>query len=58
MVWPDTSPAWRNVDEYLNTNVRERAWNVFVRMSQLTETILCVGTMGATDGRRALAVAR
>jgi Protein of unknown function (DUF3987) len=47
MVWPDTSPAWRNVDEYLNTNVREHAWNVFVRMSQLTETNLCVGTMGA-----------
>ena len=50
MTWPDVEPGWRNVDECLTTASRERAWSVFVRMSELTETNLCVGTEGARKG--------
>jgi hypothetical protein len=50
MTWPNVAPGWRNVDEYLTTASRERAWSVFVRMSELTETNLCVGTEGARKG--------
>jgi putative DNA primase/helicase len=50
MTWPDVEPGWRNVDEYPTTASRERAWSVFVRMSELTETNLCVGTEGARKG--------
>jgi hypothetical protein len=37
MVWPDNPPNWENVDEHPDSEARRRAWNVFVRMSELTE---------------------
>jgi putative DNA primase/helicase len=35
LVWPDVSPEWKDVDEYPNSEARERAWQVFERASQL-----------------------
>ena len=50
MVWPDSPPDWENVDEYLNSDARDRAWKVFTRMSELSETNLCAS--GDTSGAR------
>ena len=48
LVWPDSPPEWKNVDRWLTTNIRERAWSVFTRMSELSETNLCAS--GAQRG--------
>ena len=37
LVWPDASPHWRNVDEYPDSAVREAAWRVFKRISEIDE---------------------
>ncbi len=29
LVWPDVSASWRDVDEYPNSEAREKAWQVF-----------------------------
>ena len=39
MVWPDASTEWKNVDEYPDTKIRERVWNVFSRLAKLDETV-------------------
>lgn len=49
LVWPDSPPEWKNVDRWLTTDIRERALNVFVRMSALSETNLCAS--GACRGQ-------
>jgi len=38
LVWPDTPPDWRDVDEYPETAARERAWDVYDRASKLDLT--------------------
>jgi hypothetical protein len=48
LVWPDSPPEWKNVDSWLTTNIRERAWSVFTRLSELSETNLCAS--GAQRG--------
>jgi hypothetical protein len=35
MAWPDPLGEWHDVDEYPNATARERAWQVFDRMSKL-----------------------
>jgi putative DNA primase/helicase len=35
LVWPDTPPDWRDVDEYPQTAARERAFSVYQRASEL-----------------------
>jgi hypothetical protein len=49
LVWPDNSSRWENVDEYPDSEARQRAWTVFVRMSELTEG--AVRKLGARKGR-------
>jgi Protein of unknown function (DUF3987) len=34
-VWPDVSATWRDVDEYPNSEAREKAWLVFDRAAKL-----------------------
>jgi putative DNA primase/helicase len=48
MVWPDVSSNFQNRDEPLSADAKDRAWNVFNRISELTETNLC-----AAGARRA-----
>ena len=36
LVWPDTVPDWRNVDEYPNAEAREEARKVFREASEIT----------------------
>jgi Protein of unknown function (DUF3987) len=31
MVWPDNSAEWKNVDRYLNSEARDRAWSLFIQ---------------------------
>jgi len=49
MVWPDSPPTWRNVDEYPDADAREAAWKVFERASKidLNEAL----KIGATQGK-------
>jgi hypothetical protein len=35
LVWPDVSATWRDVDEYPNSEAREKAWLVFDRAAKL-----------------------
>jgi uncharacterized protein DUF3987 len=35
LVWPDAPADWRNVDEYPNREVREKAWDVYKRAAKL-----------------------
>jgi putative DNA primase/helicase len=35
LVWPDSPPTWRNVDEYPDAAAREAAWKVFERASKI-----------------------
>ena len=37
MVWPDSPPGWKNVDEYPNREAREVAREIFIDASKLTE---------------------
>jgi hypothetical protein len=37
LVWPDSPPEWRDVDEYPDARVRETAWGAFTRLGGLTE---------------------
>jgi hypothetical protein len=49
LVWPDVSATWRNVDEYPNSEARERAWQVFDRAAKLDlQTAL---KLGASKGQ-------
>ncbi len=48
MAWPDSPPEWKNVDEYPDSKARERAWKVFLRMSELDERT--ARKMGASKG--------
>ena len=37
MVWPDPPGEWRDIDEYPNSNARQRAWQTFERMAKLDQ---------------------
>ena len=37
LVYPDPSPTWENVDEYPDADARKRAWQVYDRLSKLTD---------------------
>jgi hypothetical protein len=52
MLWPDSSPDWRNVDEYPDTAARARAWNVIERASKLDVTAALA--LAASKSDRAL----
>jgi len=39
LVYPDQSPDWRDVDEYPNPRAREKAREVFYRMSQIDDAV-------------------
>ena len=49
MVWPDPSPDWRDVDEYPDNVVRQRAWKVYERASKLD--VVAALALGASKGR-------
>jgi putative DNA primase/helicase len=49
LVWPDTSPDWKNVDEYPDSSARENAWAVFERTSKLDRNKALA--MGASEGK-------
>jgi putative DNA primase/helicase len=36
LVWPDVPPVWRNVDRWPDSEARQRASEVFVRLNRLT----------------------
>jgi hypothetical protein len=48
LVWPDVSPSWRNVDEFPNSEARERVWKVFDRVAKLD--LQAVLKLGASKG--------
>jgi len=48
MVWPDPSPDWRDVDEYPDNVVRQRAWKVYERASKLD--VVAALALGASKG--------
>jgi hypothetical protein len=35
MVWPDAQNTWHNVDRFPNTEAKNRAWEIFKKLSQL-----------------------
>jgi putative DNA primase/helicase len=37
LVWPDAPADWTNVDEYPNRAARERAWQIFERVSKIDD---------------------
>jgi hypothetical protein len=37
LVWPDASADWKDVDEYPNREAREKAWEVYHRLSTIDE---------------------
>ncbi len=37
LVWPDASADWNDIDQYPNREARERAWQIFDRLSKLDE---------------------
>jgi putative DNA primase/helicase len=49
MVWPDSPPTWRNVDEYPDAEAKGAAWKVFESASKidLNEAL----KIGATQGK-------
>jgi phage tail protein X len=38
LVWPDAPVDWKNVDEYPNREAREKAWEVYQRVSKIDES--------------------
>jgi Protein of unknown function (DUF3987) len=38
LVWPDAPADWKNVDEYPNRQAREKAWEVYERVSKIDES--------------------
>ena len=36
--WPDVSSEWENIDRPINADMRDQAWAVFTRMTELTES--------------------
>jgi hypothetical protein len=38
LVWPDEPGDWENVDEYPNREAREKAWEVYQRLSKIDES--------------------
>jgi hypothetical protein len=38
LVWPDAPADWKNVDEYPNREAREKAWDVYQRVSKIDES--------------------
>jgi Protein of unknown function (DUF3987) len=38
LVWPDAPADWKDVDEYPNREAREKAWEVYQRLSQIDES--------------------
>jgi Protein of unknown function (DUF3987) len=38
LVWPDAPADWKDVDEYPNREAREKAWNVFQRISKIDQS--------------------
>jgi Protein of unknown function (DUF3987) len=38
LVWPDVPADWKDVDEYPNREAREKAWDVYRRVSKLDES--------------------
>jgi putative DNA primase/helicase len=51
LVWPDAPATWRDVDQYPVGPARERAWEVFMRLSKLEHSsVLSAGAeLGAFD---------
>jgi putative DNA primase/helicase len=49
LVWPDMTPAWRNVDEYPDSDARENAWKVYKRTSEIDESTALA--LGASKGQ-------
>jgi putative DNA primase/helicase len=39
LAWPDVAGAWQNVDRWPNKEARDRAWDVFRRLSELPREI-------------------
>jgi hypothetical protein len=48
LVWPDAPADWQNVDEYPNREAREKAWDVYGRVSKLDE--IAALKLGAEKG--------
>ena len=38
LVWPDAPADWKDVDEYPNREAREKAWEVYQRLSKIDES--------------------
>jgi uncharacterized protein DUF3987 len=38
LVWPDAPSEWKNVDEYPDRSAREKAWDVYRRLSKIDES--------------------
>jgi Protein of unknown function (DUF3987) len=38
LVWPDAPADWKDVDEYPNREAREKAWEVYQRVSKIDES--------------------
>jgi hypothetical protein len=48
-VWPNNSAAWRNVDEFPNSEAREKAWRVYNRVAKLD--VPAALKLGASKGQ-------
>ena len=40
LIWPDQQPEWREVDRYPNTEARERAWETFRHLDELSPDLV------------------
>jgi putative DNA primase/helicase len=49
LVWPDVSASWRDVDEYPNSEAREKAWQVFDLAAKLD--LQAALKLGASKGQ-------
>jgi hypothetical protein len=48
LAWPDAPAEWKNVDEYPNVAARDKAWQVFDRLSKID--VAAALAMGAHKG--------